>query len=135
MLSGWITNTYEEIPCLPMNHKEILFAKHMDLVKSLMPDVEERLDAIEDIYDLCLGLEDEDEDGHGEWHIYEIEKDGFDDDFLNALYSNGWIRVGVWSGDMHFEGSRDTLTSRHDYLEEYADKHGYKPVFYNRKVK
>jgi len=108
MKYGWITPRGHVIECSVYDHLRVLESCEEAQTTPKLVDLRRQLVEQESA---CKDLEER--DGRGEWHTYEILKDGLSRVIWQEALNAGFVRVGTLHSTMYFEGVSQALQQHH----------------------
>lgn len=126
-ITGWLCPNGEFIQCGRFEH--IAVCKQYPIFGERVPKILDILESLDETEQMCQEMADRDGHRNAEWHIYEIASDKAGPEIKRLLLNNGFIRVGEFDGDLHFEGRPNHLKSQHQMCKDLADDYGAGAVF------
>ena len=123
---GWLNPEGRLIKCDYLDHVDTLHQHARGEFAEFLKKCEARL---KETHDACQELDDREGVGHGEWHVYEMLEGTLEGEIYTRALDEGWIRIGVGYGGLHFEGRPEALKSQHARCKQLAERLTLRAVF------
>ena len=92
-VTGWVTPRKTVILVDLFNHLKAL-KEHPELLSDEIKGfIEEKEEYLDDVWQGCADLEEE--EGHGEWHSYEMAESDVQGEIMCKLYKSGFLRFFI----------------------------------------
>lgn len=119
MKHGWITPRGQTLECSFYAHLEALCAC---AEAQTMPELQDFAQQAAEMRADCTKLAED--EGHGEWHRYEMLMDRISGQLWLAAMNAGFVRVGTIDNTLHFEGLPQALQQHHARCVALAEEQG-----------
>lgn len=107
---GWLSPEGDLIPCKFHHHIEVLIDR--------LSGIDSEIETIREVEYALEHWNEDTPDEHPEWHIFEMyyepKREEATYTIMRKAYDEGWIRLGIWSGELEAEGSKFNHQTKRD---------------------